>query len=240
MQKFPSDVQERLVSSFSEREVVDIKFSTICRTVRIETVCDPVTGQKETAEYTDAPEGSRYTYGTILWMVYLHVQCFLPMHRLERMFTMARSSINYMLRFVATAFAPIYVQLGKEVAKNSRYLFLDDTKERTLEKSSDAAPTEPENPDGTALGVNVDLLNYVSHGLGLPKLGGSSVHKKKPNHTVFIGESQEGDAASCIVFHMTHQGQAGDLLAQLLKYRNKFSPQNIDLICDLARKPANA
>jgi Transposase IS66 family len=199
------------------------------------------------------PPKMRVTWDFLANTAILTSQYAMPFNRLSGLVSsdakrFTGSELARYFQYVASRIAPIYLQLGKDLA-NAPVLSGDDTSVRVIEvqkalkllKSNPAAQT-PWQSYATAELAEATLEETQTKGVAalLASEFGFEFDKKqgegtkiKLNTTVISGRKDEHDPRSLIVFYRTHLGSFGNLLDMILENR-KSSLRKLIIQSDLS------
>ena len=237
--------QVKILEERSEsRTRIDFSFNVTKVNVEVEklTVLDRNERRIISANTWDiGPPKMRVTWDFLANMAILASQYAMPFNRLSGLVSsdakhFTSSELARYFRYVASRFAPIYVQLGRDLA-NAPALSGDDTPVRVneVQKTFKALKQDPmtKTPwQHYATGDLADVALKSADNKGVAAFlasefgfeferKGSDGTKIKLNTTVISGRKEEDNPRSLVVFYRTHLGSFGNLLDMILENRKK-------------------
>jgi Transposase IS66 family len=208
------DKTHGLRSTIDRTTRYDLKMSMIQIDYEVETVEDLTTGKKVRASmHGEGPEKFQLTWGAISNLIKMHVGFAIPINRMVLMIgkpEFTSGKICRVFEYMATQLLPIYFALAEEIS-DVKNISGDDTSTKVLEL---------EEAKEFKLANEIDKHFKWTH----QKASGGA--KTAVNVSLLIGKT-EADPRSTIRFFRTHIGSVGNLLSQLLEWRN---PKNKELI----------
>lgn len=204
------------------RTIWDLKLVLTKIVADVETVYDPISDKRVTAEVDYAPPGANHTYDTIALLVHLHVAYLIPTQRLARMFssgskTFSSSLVCSFVHNLAECLLPVYLEMAKVLGQDVNYFQVDDTKPRVLEEKK---PGQKESA-----GPLVKLLDDELH---------TDFTRKGLNLSVVSGKADESDEYSRIIFFRTHRSSVGKFLNHLVEKYASNPKRPIVVLQDLS------
>jgi len=198
------------------------------------------------------PKYSNTTYLSIANLVNMVVAFGIPIVRMESILKnqdnnyFSAPNINRQIIYAAKCCSSIYITLAKKLA-NCKIITGDDTNMLELETQNDIKTDKifeklaeekqifQKLLEQEALAINEEeikkikiektenIFSFTEDILGyqFPTANGKS-QKTKLNTTVLSGKTNLNDKTSSIVFYRTHLGSMGNLLGNILKYRDKI------------------
>lgn len=201
-----------LSSTFDYTKRMDLNIVVTEIEYKIETVTDPLTGNTVRASTIDhGPKGFQITWGAITNLLKLHVGFAIPINRISLLIgqpEFSSSKICRILKYMAEQLLPMYLYLAEQLS-DSKHLWGDDTSTKILN-------IVDEN-EKTSLSQEIEKHLPFTY----PKAVGEG-NKQSINVSLLIGKP-EGDFRSTIRFYRSHQGSVGNLLTQILEWREAKS-----------------
>jgi hypothetical protein len=213
-----------LRSDWYKRTIWDLKIVLTKKEVNVETVYDPLTDKRVTADVTYAPPGSNHTYDTIALLVHLHVAYLIPTERLSRMFSGEEKSFSSSLIWnfihqLAICFLPVYFEMTRLLGEKITCFQVDDTTPRVLEIRNEKKPDIKEN--NILIKSLKEYFNYNST-------------RKNLNLSVISGKINPADEKTRIILFRSHHGAVGQLLENIIKKHSQNSERKIQVIQDMS------
>ena len=243
----------------SKEKVTRFDFDVVIseNTYIVETVTDPSTGQSVRASMEAVgPEGWQLTWNAMVNVVNLIVVFAVPAHRAAAFLgndkkAFGQTTLLRVIEYVARATAPIYLEIGRQMAQSLR-LQGDDSSTRVLaverdrgegvfvnsseDNTEDNKTFEHRSESGRGPGSMTDVLAQVDRLFGFAFLTKKGKVKKKLQITMLTGRVVATDQFSQISFVRTHLGALGNLVEQLLKLRK---PEHKTLVMQSDLSSAN-
>lgn len=206
MEEFGTD--EGLRSTYDTTKRMNLQIVVTEITYEVETVENIHTGRRVRASMIEeGPAQFQMTWKAIGNLIKLHVGFAIPINRIALLIGQPEFSTSKMCRiyeYIARNLLPVYLVLAEKLADAS-ILAGDDTVTKIL---------EPDEPGKDRLGSQIDEhLGWTAQ-----KADGTGP-KKALNVSLLVGKTEK-DPRSTIRFFRTHTGSVGNLLSQLLEWRN--------------------
>jgi len=248
------DERKQFMANYDTRVRTDFDISITKYNLKVETLTNPITGEKISASTEDlGPAGCRLTWKAFVNIILLVTSYAFPMNRLQKLLGFS-FRVSHMVRYLgmfAWKFLYVYEHLYKVILANASILNTDDTPVRVNEVTRwkrylkkhpkpDLGPPEPTPWERRSIRWKKKNRRSLFEetmrvfGFNYPKRNNEHEMKISLNHTVILGLEDQTDPTSRVVFYRTHFGNAGDLISNMLKYRKA---DNLDLIIqgDLSR-----
>ena len=252
----PALLSDRVICDrfVDERHRLDFSLNMTHVTLEVErVVVKDQNGEKSviSANATEiGPPRMKVTWGFLVNLMIMVAQYAMPMNRLSAMLStieqpIGSGQLSRYFRYIAERFLPIYLYLGKQLARAS-VINADDTSTRVLEvnkavellgKKIITEEDLPWSTYSTKEKAEKEIQKNTDSGLGpriakelgftFEKRGSQGESKTKFNTSLLMGRSEATDPCSTIAFYRSHIGHCGNLLDVILEWRDEGNTQLI-------------